>query len=47
MDGHLDEAEWFDLDEDAAMPLAVNVNGNWSSPPAHGWMSHDGALTCE
>lgn len=43
MDGHLDEAEWFDLDEDEAMPLAVNVNGNWSSPPAHGWMSHDGA----
>jgi hypothetical protein len=43
VDGRLDEAEWFDLDEDAAMSMAVNVNGNWSSPPAHAWMSHDGA----
>ena len=42
VDGSLDAAEWFELDEDAAMSLAVNVNGNWSSPVAHAWMSHDG-----
>ena len=43
VDGHLDNAEWFDLNPDAALSLAVEVAGAKSGPAAHAWMSHDGA----
>ena len=43
VDGRLDGREWFGLDEEAAMSLAVEVAGAQVSPAAYAWMSHDGA----